>query len=90
MSKLIFKSIGTLCDVEVVAALPSSPMDLAYCFCKHKGIAITTDIITFPRSEWDDTTILTQCFEAAIGIGISVALQNKLIMPDKQEEQSNE
>lgn len=78
----IFKSLGTLLGVEVVAALPENPMESPYCFCKFNNEPITVGIISLGREQWDNPDILNQYFNYCIGTGITVALERKLITKD--------
>lgn len=78
----VFKSLGTLLGVEVVAALPENPMESSYCFCKFNNKSITVDVVSLSREQWDNPDILNQCFNYCIGIGITVALERKLITKD--------
>lgn len=81
MNKKVYKSLGSLCDIEVIACLPTTQINSPYCYCTYKGNPITSDIITFSREEWNNQETLKNCFQASIGIGISIALQKELIFP---------
>ena len=75
------KSLGSLLGIEVCTKLPANPLDLPYTYCKviKTGTIITSSIIEFPREYWDNQAELDKLFNHTIGIGITIALSEKLI-----------
>lgn len=78
------KSLGSLLGIEVYAKLPANPLDLPYTYCKLKktGTIITSSVVEFQRENWDDQVELDNVFNYTIGIGITIALSEKLIIKD--------
>ena len=78
------KSLGSLLGIEVYAKLPANPLDLPYTYCKLKktGTIITSSVVEFQRENWDNQAELDKLFNHTIGIGITIALSEKLIIKD--------
>ena len=79
------KSLGSLLGIEVYAKLPANPLELPYTYCKViiTGALFTSSIIEFPREYWDNQAELDKLFNHTIGIGITIALTEKLIIKDE-------
>lgn len=84
MGDISTKSLGSLLGIEVYAKLPVHPLDLPYTYCKIKktGTLLTSSIIEFPREYWGNQAELDKLFNHTIGIGITIALSEKLITKD--------
>ena len=84
MGDTSIKSLGSLLGIEVYVKLPANPLDLPYTYCKviKTGTIITTSVVEFQRENWDDQTTLDIIFNHTIGIGITIALTEKLITKD--------
>ena len=84
MGDTSIKSLGSLLGIEVYAKLPANPLDLPYTYCKviKTGDLFTSSIIEFPKEYWDNQAELDNIFNYTIGIGITIALTEKLITKD--------
>ena len=78
------KSLGSLLGIQVYAKLPANPLELPYTYCKviKTGTIITSSVVEFQRENWDNQAELDNIFNYTIGIGITVALSEKLITKD--------
>ena len=84
MGDTSIKSLGSLLGIEVYAKLPANPLNLPYTYCKviKTGTIITSSVVEFQRENWDDQAELDNVFNYTIGIGITIALSEKLITKD--------
>ena len=73
------KLLGIYHDIKVVAYLPEHPMELPYCICydNNTGQPLTQSVLEFQREDWDNQQVLTECFNHAVGIGLTTYLEKE-------------